>query len=84
MQLAFDDYLADCLASDCPLGATVEEAEGKVADLLQAVAVDPLDTGVPERPLTQAYAFYGIAEPLYPEDEWSTLTEALVAAFDSS
>lgn len=82
IQLAFDDYLADCLAAECPLGASMEEVEQKVTELLDVVANDPLDSGDPSRPLTQAYAFYGIAEPLYSQEAWPGLTDALVAALD--
>jgi pimeloyl-ACP methyl ester carboxylesterase len=81
-QLAFDDYAADCVANACPLGGSVEEIEQRVGDLLAATADEPLATDDPDRPLTQALAFYGIAEPLYSELEWPLLTAALAAAFD--
>lgn len=80
-QLAFEDYVADCLTADCPLGASLEEVEQKVADLLEATATEPLATDDPDRPLTQSFALYGITAPLYSQDQWPVLTEALVAAF---
>ncbi len=80
-QLAFEDYVADCLTADCPLGSSMEEIEQKLADLLDAVVDEPLDTADPERPLTQALAFYGIAGPLYAQFEWPFLTSSLVEAF---
>lgn len=80
-QLTFDDYLADCLSSEYPLGSSMDEVEQRVADLLDAMADEPLETGDPDRPLTQRNAFYGIVEPLYQPDAWHDWTEALVAAF---
>jgi len=81
-QLAFDDYAADCVANTCELGASVDEIEQRVSDLLEATQDTPLPTDDPDRPLTQAYAFYGIAEPLYTQEQWPVLTAALLEAFD--
>jgi integrase len=81
-QLAFDDYLADCLANDCPLGSAADEVEAKVTELFATAAATPLPTGNPERPLTQTLAVYGIVAPLYAPDVWPVLTESLTAAFD--
>ncbi len=81
-QLAFDDYLADCLANDCPLGSSADEIEAKVTDLFATAAATPLPTDNPDRPLTQTLALYGIVAPLYSQDIWPTLTESLTAAFD--
>jgi pimeloyl-ACP methyl ester carboxylesterase len=81
-QAAFDEWLADCLANDCPLGTSADEVTQQVADLLASVAEAPMTSGDPDRPLTQAYAFYGIAAPLYDQLQWPTLTTALQAAFD--
>lgn len=81
VQTAFDDWLADCLAADCPLGTSADAVEQQVVDLLASVADAPMDSGDPDRPLTQALAFYGIAEPLYSQEEWPNLTAALQAAF---
>ena len=81
-QLAFDDYLADCLANDCPLGSSADEVEAKVTELFATAAATPLPTDNPERPLTQTLAVYGIVAPLYAPDVWPVLTESLTAAFD--
>ena len=81
-QLAFDDYVADCLANDCPLGSSADEIEAKVTDLFATAAATPLPTDNPDRPLTQTLALYGIVAPLYSQDIWPTLTESLTAAFD--
>jgi pimeloyl-ACP methyl ester carboxylesterase len=80
IERAFDDWLADCLATDCPLGTSTEEVEGKVAGLLESLADQPMASGDPERPLTQALAFYGIVEQLYSQSQWPFLTQILAAA----
>ena len=81
-QLAFDDYAADCVENDCALGASVEEIEQQVIDLFATTADGPLPTDDPDRSLTQAYAFYGVAQQLYAEESWPFLTEALASAFE--
>ncbi len=80
-QLAFEDYIADCLSGTCSLGSSKEDIEQKVADLLTATATEPLKTDDPERSLEQALALCGITGPLYAQDEWPSLTDALVDAF---
>lgn len=80
-QLAFEDYLADCLANSCPLGSSKDEVEQKVTRLLADTATNPLPTGDPKRPLTQSYALFGITAALYAQNQWPALTEGLVAAF---
>lgn len=81
-QTAFEDWAADCVANDCSLGSSVEEIEQQVAELLEATAEEPLESGDPDRPLTQAYTFYGIAEGLYSQESWPALTEVLQAALE--
>jgi pimeloyl-ACP methyl ester carboxylesterase len=81
-QLAFDDYAADCVANECEVGGSVDKIEQQVIDLFATTQDSPLPTDDPDRPLTQALAFYGIAEPLYSQELWPVLTDALVAASD--
>lgn len=81
-QLAFDDYATDCVATGCPLGASVEEIEASVAGVFDAAFADPLPTGDSERPLTRATAMYGVIAQLYAEDSWPQLTDAILAALD--
>lgn len=82
IQVAFDDYAADCVANGCPLGASVPEVEQKVTDLLAAALNEPLATDDPERPLTRTLVFFGILAQLYSDASWPTLTDGLVAAVD--
>ncbi|MGN8247215.1 alpha/beta hydrolase [Cellulomonas soli] len=73
-------YVADCQAgSDCPLTGDVDKGLAQIKDLLDRAAVSPLDTGT-DRALTSSLAFYGIALPLYSQESWPYLTQALAAA----
>ena len=53
-----------------------------MSELFALTADEPLPTDDPERPLTQARAFYGVAEPPYSEELWPLRTDGLVAAAD--
>ncbi|HET7328653.1 MAG TPA: alpha/beta hydrolase [Nocardioidaceae bacterium] len=85
-ETALQAYLRDCVESgDCPLGSSVEEAEGTLVDLLAQIDAEPLPTdtyGDGERQLTSGWAFYGIALPLYAAELWPALTQGLEAALD--
>ncbi len=82
-QRAFDAYAADCVEQgDCPIGSSVEEARSTVADFLTQLDATPLQTRDPDRQLTEGQAFYGLALPLYSQESWPVLTQALQQAFD--
>lgn len=85
-ETALQAYLRDCVDSgECPLGDSVEEAEGTLVDLMARIDADPLPTdeyGDDERELTTGWAFYGLALPLYAAELWPVLTQALEAALD--
>lgn len=74
-QRALTAYLKDCVRDDCPLGDDVESAEQVLGETIEALDSDPLEVG--DRELTQTRAFYGIATPLYGEQNWPLLTVAL-------
>ncbi|MGJ9423161.1 alpha/beta hydrolase [Aeromicrobium sp. CF3.5] len=79
-QRAFDAYAAYCVdQGDCPIGSSIEEARTTVADLLEQLDSTPMPTGV-GRELTEGQAFYGLALPLYSEQTWDVLTQALQQA----
>ncbi len=79
-QRAFDAYAAYCVdQGDCPIGSSVEEARATVADFLVELDATPMPTGV-GRELTEGQAFYGLALPLYSEQTWDVLTQALQQA----
>jgi len=79
-QRAFDNYAADCVADDCPLGASVEEIEQHVIDLFETAKDQPLPTDDAARPLTRPLLFFGIVANLYEKDQWSALTDAMATA----
>lgn len=83
-QRAFDAYAADCIAKgDCPLGSSVIEARQTASDLLEQLDAQPLKTSG-DRELTEGQTFYGLALPLYDEQSWPVLTQALTQALESS
>lgn len=78
---ALTAFVDDCLASgSCPLTGTTDEALAQVTGLLDQILANPMPTGDPARPLTQTLAFYGIAQPLYSQQLWGQLTDALDSA----
>lgn len=78
---ALTAFVEDCLASgSCPLTGTTDEALAQVSGLLDQILANPMPTGDPARPLTQTLAFYGIAQPLYSQQLWGQLTDALDSA----
>lgn len=81
-QLAFDDYAADCVDQGCPVGASVDGIEQVVSDLFASALDEPIPTDDPERPLTRTLTFGGVIAPLYSQDQWPVLTDAIVAAVD--
>jgi pimeloyl-ACP methyl ester carboxylesterase len=79
-ETALQAYLADCVpGGDCPLGATVREANANLAELMDRIDREPLP-GDGDRELTPGWAFYALALPLYAEDLWPLLDQALGAA----
>ena len=79
-QRAFDAYAADCVEQgSCPIGSSVDQARSTVADLLEQLDATPLPTQS-DRVLTEGQAFYGVALPLYSEESWPVLTQALQQA----
>jgi pimeloyl-ACP methyl ester carboxylesterase len=82
-QTALEAYVDDCLDSDdCPLGPDQSGAMDQISEFLENLDQSPIDSGDDDRPLTEALGYYGIALPLYSEDLWPILTQALTAAFD--
>ena len=81
-QLAFDDYAADCVATSCGLGASVDELEQIVTGVFDTALAEPLPTGDADRSLTRTLAFGGVIAPLYDQLAWPDLTAALTAAID--
>ncbi|MFB9377540.1 alpha/beta hydrolase [Kineococcus gynurae] len=79
---ALGAYVENCQAGDdCPLTGTVEQGREQIRGLLRSLDADPLPTGDGARELTEGLATLGLAYPLYAEQLWPQLTEALTAAF---
>lgn len=81
-ETAWDNYVADCVENDCPLGASAQEVDDAVAGLLDGLLEEPIDSGDPERPLTAALGQTGIQAALYGEDNWPYLTDGIADALD--
>ncbi|UYM03391.1 alpha/beta hydrolase [Solicola gregarius] len=76
-------YAEDCVSGgeSCPLGDDVDAGMQKIGDFLEKLDDSPVETGDTNRPLTRSLAFYGIALPLYDEQAWPALSQALGNAF---
>lgn len=73
-------YVTSCLSgSGCPLTGSVDAAMAQIKAMLDATHTKPLPTTSGRR-LTAPLAFTGIAYPLYSQQAWPQLTEALRAA----
>ncbi|WP_068254305.1 alpha/beta hydrolase [Janibacter corallicola] len=79
----FDDattaWAKDCVSQTCPLGSNVEEVTGSVQDLLKELDEKPI-SGSGGLRLTEGWATMGIAQAMYDEAQWWTLTKAIVSA----
>ncbi|WP_228926157.1 alpha/beta hydrolase [Streptomyces sp. DH7] len=77
-QLALDNFTKDCAErDDCALpGATRQEVEQGIADLLGELEKEPID-GLGDRALTQTLATTGIASALYSQETWPLLEQGL-------
>ncbi|MER6911555.1 alpha/beta hydrolase [Streptomyces sp. NPDC000594] len=73
-QRALENYFAD-------RGVGAREGTDRIVRLLKRIDAAPLETGT-DRKLTESLALTGIILPLYSEDSWPQLTEALAAAED--
>ncbi|WP_370246951.1 alpha/beta hydrolase [Nocardioides sp.] len=81
-QTALESYVGACVdAGDCFLGDTVEEGLTTIEDLIARIDDEPLPTSS-GRELTIGNAFYGIVTPLYAQENWPFLDQALQEALD--
>lgn len=70
-------WAQDCVEDDCPFGSSEEEVIDWVQKQLEELDSSPAPAG--ELELTEGWASVGIAQAMYDEGLWSTLTEALVS-----
>ncbi len=74
-------YVADCqAASGCPLRGDVDDGLAQVSELFDKIRANPMRTQT-DRELTVSLAFSGVATPLYAQQSWPVLTQALTSAF---
>jgi pimeloyl-ACP methyl ester carboxylesterase len=79
-ETALAAYLQYCLnQGSCPLGTSIDEGEQTIGNLFSRIADNPLPTQS-GRDLTLGLAVYGVAFPLYDDQAWPFLTQALTAA----
>ncbi len=71
-------WAADCVANDCPLGATEDEVIAGVKATLEDLDRNPIP-GSGGLELTEGWASVGIAQAMYDQGLWQMLTDALVA-----
>jgi pimeloyl-ACP methyl ester carboxylesterase len=83
-QTALNAYVDNCVASgDCFLGDDRDAALATIDQLLDDIEEQPLPTGT-DRELEIGNALYGVITPLYSEDNWPYLDQALQEALDGS
>ena len=76
-------YVANCIKrSSCPVGSTVDEGMQWLRDFLKGLDGQPIrvttDAKVTE--LNEAWAAIGLANAMYSQQAWPSLTSALIAA----
>jgi len=74
-ELSLRAYVTDCLTrAGCPFDGTVDEAMGRIGELLDRVDAKPL-TGSDGRSLTSGTLLTAIITPLYSQDNWGYLDQ---------
>ena len=71
-------WAKDCVENDCPLGSTEDEVIEGVQDRLEDLDSTPVRASAGLE-LTEGWASIGIAQAMYDQGMWSTLTDALVS-----
>ena len=76
-------YVANCIKrSSCPVGSTVDEGMQWLRDFLKGLDGQPIrvttDAKITE--LNEAWAAVGLANAMYSQQAWPSLTSALIAA----
>jgi pimeloyl-ACP methyl ester carboxylesterase len=80
-ETALRAYVEDCVdEDDCFLGDSVEAGVERIQGFLTDLDRQPI-TGHGERQLTEGLAVLGIWAPLYNEESWPSLSDALETAF---
>lgn len=81
---AITSWAEFCLAGeDCPLTGTAEEGVQQVRDLLEQVEASPL-TSTDGRQVPAATFVAGLITPLYADENWPLLTQAVTDAMEGN
>lgn len=82
-EVALRSYVQNCVdQGDCFLGDSLDEGLSTIQDFIDDVDESPLPTSSGGRELSVGNAFYGLVAPLYNQDYWSILDQALGTALD--
>lgn len=81
---ATESFLADCLSrgDECPFKGELADAKQQLHSFFDTVDAEPLDTGDPDRPLTEALARSAVLMVLYDDAYWQLGREGLSAAME--
>ncbi|SEE91581.1 alpha/beta hydrolase [Ruania alba] len=82
-EVAYRSYLEDCLTGDdCPFSGSVDDAVQQTIDMMDQLADTPVESGEPDRPVTDSDLMNAIIVALYSASSWPTLTSAITALND--
>jgi pimeloyl-ACP methyl ester carboxylesterase len=83
VERAFRSFAKDCFGkADCPLKARTEKgALAEVAALIRGTDRATLKNTQDKRRIGETIAFYGVLTPLYDQQAWPILRQALAAAY---
>lgn len=73
------EWAASCAEEGCALGGTADEVVDRMLGILKDLDTQPVP-GAGGLELTEGWATLGVAQAMYDQGMWSTLTDALVAA----
>jgi len=77
---AYRVFLDDCLTGpDCPFVGSVDEAYEDTLQLVDELSERPMDSGDPDRPVTDGDLLNAIILTLYSTDNWPLLSGAISA-----
>lgn len=77
---AYRVYLEDCMAGpDCPFTGSVDDAYDDTVAMLEELAVRPVESGDPDRPVTDGDLLNAIVLSLYSTENWGLLSSAISA-----
>jgi pimeloyl-ACP methyl ester carboxylesterase len=78
-------WAQDCVNNGCPLGSSVDAVMAGVRDLLKRLDAHPVPmTDGRRSQLTEGWAATGIAQAMYDQSLWPTLTEAMRQVVDGN